>query len=769
MKLIIVESPNKASTIERWLGKEYKVLASGGHVRDLPESSFGVDFNNDFAPKYVITPKKRETISRLKEAKAKADYVYLATDPDREGEAISWHLAHILGMNESEENRIEFNEITEKAIKNAIKNPRKINLNLVDAQQARRVLDRIVGYTLSPIICKRIRPKLSAGRVQSVALKLVVDKEREIQAFVPKEYWNICAKLFSNANKKLIFKSLLCGINGKKFQPSNKSEADEAISVIKKSPFIVRDIKKTTAKTHAPAPFTTSTMQQDAANKLNLASSVTMRLAQNLYEGINLPGEGHVALITYIRTDSVRVSQEAVDMAKEHIVKTFGAEYYPQKPNIYKSKKSAQDAHEAIRPISLARTPASLEGKLERNQLRLYKLIYERFVASQMAEAKHDVVNVAITADKYDFKSSGKTLLFKGFLAAYSSYKEEEPKEDDGANAKIPELSVGEILNHSELSSEQKFTKPPLRYTDASLIKALEEDGIGRPSTYATILTVLLKREYTNKDGKFIVPTDVAFEVTDYLTENFAPIMKEEFTADVEKQLDEIEEGGIRWQKIVGEFYEPFSEMVAKSKASFCELSDEKCPKCGAYLYKKIGRYGAYYECAEEGCGYKRSLSDVLTDKKCDKCGSPMVIKNGKFGKYYACSNYPSCSNTAPVEDNKTDEICDKCGSPMVIRNGKFGKFLACSNYPKCKNTKPMEKPVAKCPKCGKDVFAKKSKKGNLFYGCSGYPDCDFVSWDLPLDKKCPVCGSYLVEKTDKNGKKTVKCSNKDCKYSEKD
>ncbi len=766
MKLIIVESPNKASTIERWLGKEYKVLASGGHVRDLPESSFGIDFENDFAPKYVISPKKRETIARLKAAKAKADFVYLATDPDREGEAISWHLAHVLNISDKENNRIEFNEITEKTIKAAIKAPRSIDLNLVDAQQARRVLDRIVGYTLSPIICKRIQPKLSAGRVQSVALKLVVDKEKEIKAFTPKEYWNICAKLFANTNKKLVFKASLYGKNGKKFVPSNSEEANSVLNDIKGNSFVVSDLKKTVTKTHAPAPFTTSTMQQDAANKLNLSSSVTMKLAQNLYEGINLPGEGHVALITYIRTDSVRVSQEAVAMAKDYIIERFGSEYYPEKPNVYKTKKSAQDAHEAIRPISLARTPASLEGKLEKNQLRLYKLIYERFVASQMAESKHNSVNVEILADKYTFKASGKTLLFKGFLSAYSSYKEEE-NDDDGANAKIPDISIGEELSSKEMTSEQKFTKPPLRYTDATLIKALEEDGIGRPSTYATILTVLLKREYTHKEGKFIVPTDVAFEVTDYLSENFAPIMKESFTASVEKQLDEIEEGGIKWQKIVGDFYEPFSEMVRKSKSSFCELTDEKCPKCGAFLYKKAGKYGAYYECAEEGCGYKRSVNDIVTDKVCSKCGSPLILKSGKFGKYYACSNYPACSNTLPFEEDVTDEVCDKCGSPMLIKNGKFGKFLACSNYPTCKNTKPIEKPVVKCPKCGKDVYARKSKKGNLFYGCSGYPDCDFVSWDLPLEKKCPKCGQYLVEKTDKAGKKSIRCSNKDCDYNE--
>ncbi|MBR2397623.1 MAG: type I DNA topoisomerase [Clostridia bacterium] len=768
MKLIIVESPNKANTIERWLGKEYKVLASGGHVRDLPESSFGVDVNNGFTPKYITSSSKRDIIAKMKKAKEKADKVYLATDPDREGEAISWHLASILKLDTNEENRIEFNEITEKAIKNALKSPRKIDMDLVNSQQARRVLDRIVGYSLSPIVCRKIQPKLSAGRVQSVALKLVVDREKEIKAFIPKEYWHLSAELFSSYNKDLTFKALYHGKNGKKITLSSKDQVDAVIESCNGAKFVASSVKKTTSKNHAPAPFTTSTLQQEGSNKLNFSSSITMRLAQSLYEGINIPGEGHVALITYIRTDSVRVSQEAQNEAKSLILSKFGKEYYPEKPNYYKSKNNAQDAHAAIRPISLERTPESLKGKLETNQFKLYKLIYERFLASQMSEAIYDNVNVDVNANDNIFKVAGKTLAFKGYLAAYSSYKEVKEDGEEENYSKLPPIIQGEILNLKGLTKEQKFTKPPQRYTDATLIKALEDEGIGRPSTYATILSVLLKRDYTEKEGKSIVPTLVAFKVVDFLSENFQEIMKVDFTANVEKELDEIENGNTEWVKVVSDFYTPFDDLLRKARLASVELTDEKCPKCGAYLAKKSGRYGPYYECINEDCLYRRSLSDETTDILCEKCGSKMVIKNGKFGKYLACSNYPDCSNTKQLEEEKTGVVCDKCGSEMIVKSGKYGKFLACSNYPSCKNIKPYEKPVAKCPICGKDVYLKKSKKGNPFYGCSGYPDCSFVSWDLPLSKKCPKCNSYLISKTEKNGAKTVKCSNKDCNFVER-
>lgn len=771
MKLIIVESPSKAKTIEKYLGKEYKVEASGGHVRDLPETTFGVDIKNDFEPKYVINPGKKETIKKLKEAKEKADEVYLATDPDREGEAISWHLAHILKMKTNEMNRIVFNEITENAVKKAIKAPRAIDLNLVDAQQARRVLDRIVGYKLSPIICRRIQPKLSAGRVQSVALRLVVEKEREIINFKPEEYWVISAYLFSDNDKKLIFRAQLANKKDKKFVPKNKNEADEVLSAVKNSDWVVSSIKKSVTKSHAPAPYTTSTLQQDSANKLGMSAQITMRVAQQLYEGINIAGEGHVALVTYIRTDSVRISDDAYNMAKDYIESKFGEDFLPQKRNFYKNKGAAQDAHEAIRPVSIDRTPESLNGKLDRNQIRVYKLIYERFLASQMSEAQYNSVNCEIKADIYGFKASGKTLLFKGYLSAYSSYKDEkEDSEEENDNILIPQISENEVLNLKELKPEQKFTKPPARFTDASLIKLLEENGIGRPSTYATILSVLLKRQYTTKEGKSIVPTQVAFDVSDFLVENFGSVVNTEFTANVEAKFDKVEEGEINWKQVMADFYVPFEESLEKVEGASAVQTEEKCPKCGTFLMQKVGRYGRYLDCPNEECDYKKSLEERESDEVCEKCGAKMLIKRGKYGEFLACSNYPECSNIRSLKKvEESDEICDKCGSKMVYKMGKYGKFLACSNYPTCKNIKSADKPVAKCPTCGKNVFVKKSKTGKIFYGCEGYPECKFVSWDLPLDKKCPKCDSYLVEKVERGGTKKIICSNKECDYNEKE
>ena len=768
MKLIIVESPSKAKTIEKYLGKEYKVEASGGHVRDLPEANFGVDIAKDFTPKYVINPSKKDTIKKLKEIKKKADFVYLATDPDREGEAISWHLAHILKMDTSELNRIEFHEITETAVKKAIEKPRQIDLKLVDAQQARRVLDRIVGYKLSPIICKRIRPKLSAGRVQSVALKLVVEREKDIRNFKPVEYWTISAYLFSEGNSKLVFKAQLANRDGKKFVPSTEDETNEVLNAVKASDWTVANLKKSVTKSHAPAPFTTSTMQQDAANKMSMSASITMRTAQQLYEGINIAGEGHVALVTYIRTDSTRISQDAYESAKEYIGNKFGEEYIPEKQNFYKNKNSSQDAHEAIRPISIDRTPASLSGKLDRNQSRLYKLIYERFLASQMVEAKYDSVSCEVKADRYGFKASGKTLLFKGFLSAYSSYKEDVADEDgENENISIPNIEKGEVLKLKDLKHEQKFTKPPARFSDASLIKLLEENGIGRPSTYATILTVLQKRQYTSKEGKYIMPTEVAFEVTDFLNEYFDSIVNTEFTAMVEAQFDKVEEGSVDWKQVMSDFYAPFNDKLLEVNKASIVQTEEVCPKCGQFLLQKLGRYGKYLDCPNEECDYKKSLEERESDEVCDKCGSKMIIKKGRYGEFLACTNYPDCSNMKSLKKvEETDEICDKCGSKMVVKTGRYGKFLACSNYPECKNIKSADKPVSKCPMCQKNVYLRKSKGGKIFYGCEGYPDCTFVSWDRPMDKKCPTCGEHLVEKVLKAGN-TVKCSSKTCDYAE--
>lgn len=770
MKLIIVESPSKAKTIEKYLGKNYKVEASGGHVRDLPQRSYGVDIKNNFEPKYVQSPGKRKVISTLKDAKKKADEVYLATDPDREGEAISWHLANILKMNVDEDNRIEFNEITKTAVEKAINNPRKVDINLVDAQQARRVMDRIVGYELSPAISKRIQPKLSAGRVQSVALRLVVEREREIKNFVPVEYWTLTAYLCSENEKNIIFKAKLATKKGKKYVPATKAEVDEVIEICKNKGFEVTKYKESLTKSHAPAPFTTSTLQQTASNQLSMAATKTMRIAQQLYEGVYIRGEGQLALVTYIRTDSVRISNDAYNMAMEHIKDNFGEKYLPKKRNFYKNKNSSQDAHEAIRPVNLMRTPEELEDKLERDQYRVYKLIYERFLASQMVEATYDSVSCTASAGEFGFNASGRKLHFEGFLAAYKNKKNNSEEEDQ-----IPKMKLNEKLISKKVEPEQKFTQPPARFTDASLIKLLEENGIGRPSTYASILNVLRKREYTEKEGRAIVPTEIAFKVVDFLVDNFPNIMSPKFTADFEKQLDGIEEEGTDWRAVVGKFYEPFGEKLNELKESEIKQTDTPCPKCGTMLFEKLGRYGRYLDCPNEDCDYKKSLDDEVTDQKCEKCGAPMIKKRGRYGEYLACSNYPECKNTISLKkgtpqkpDEPTDEICENCGAPMVLKHGRFGDFLACTNYPKCKTTRPAGKPVCKCPECGKDVYEKRSKRGKIFYGCSGYPKCKFASWDKPLEKKCPKCGAYLVEhENKKENTTTIKCSNKECDYVE--
>ena len=714
MQLIIVESPHKAATIGKFLKGEYVVKASKGHVRDLPTNYMGVSLNNNFEPHYVISPDKKQAIKDLETTAKKADKIYLATDPDREGEAISWHLAEVLGINTNEKNRIEFNEISEKAVKNALANPRKIDMNLVDAQQARRVLDRIVGYSISPAASSRLNDNLSAGRVQSVALKMVVDREREITAFKPEEYWNLKAEVEPNGKSK--FKVLLVEKAGKKFKPINEEQAKEVENQLKGAEFFVKNVKSAKVKSHAPAPYITSTLQQDGSIRLNLSAPQVMQIAQRLYEGVETP-KGHLALITYMRTDSVRISTEAQNKAREFIAKNFGQDYVPERPNVYRAKKDAQDAHEAIRPIDINLTPDSLEGVLDKNQYRLYKLIYERFIASQMAEAIYDSMAVEVGANDYIFKTSGKTLLFKGYLAVYDNTKKED--DEEGGNALLPNISNGEKLNLRKIEKEQKFTKPPTRYSEATLIEAMEKKGIGRPSTYATIMAKLSdkKREYVRKEKKFLVPNDISYSLIDFLVRYFPEIMDISFTAKMEDSLDDIGEGGKDWHKLIADFYGPF----------YNQLQDAK-----------------------------------LTDVICDKCGAKMIINSGKYGNYYACSNYPKCQNIKAVNEKvviPTDKICPKCGATMVERDGKFGKFLACSNYPKCKHTVSMTESVGTCPECGKPTKKMTSRGGKVFYGCSNYPNCKFMSWDIPTGEKCTDCGCYLIEIDGK-----VKCSNKKCK-----
>ncbi|MBQ9480977.1 MAG: type I DNA topoisomerase, partial [Clostridia bacterium] len=699
MQLIIVESPSKAKTIEKYLGGKYKVDASGGHVRDLPEKRIGVNISKNFEPTYEINKDKKAVIERLSSKAEKADAVYLATDPDREGEAISWHLAEVLKLNKDKTYRIEFNEISETAVKNALQHPRDINMNLVDSQQARRVLDRLVGYKLSPLLCKRIQPNLSAGRVQSVVLKLIVDKEREISAFVPQEYWNVYATL--SDGKPPRFKAML------QLKPAVKADADALLNDLEGAEYIVKDVKKTVVSQHALPPFTTSMLQQDASNKLSMSSPQVMRLAQDLYEGIDTP-EGHIALITYIRTDSTRVAKAAQAQALEYIAKTYGDAYVPSKPNIYKARKNSQDAHEAIRPIDLARTPESVKKLLDKNHFNLYKLIYERFIASQMTEAKYNSVHLEIAAKGHIFKASGRTVLFDGFTAIYADYK----KEDEDLTSEgivLPDLSVGAKLNLHSLKPEQKFTKPPLRYTDASLVKVMEDKGIGRPSTYASIISVLSKRKYTSKEGKYIKPTEVAYEITDMLTKYFSDIMDVSFTAKMEDKLDEIEFGGKDWHKLIADFYPPFSDKLGFASRDGDELTDVKCERCGSPMIRKNGRYGKFLKCSNSECDNIRSENLEISDVKCDKCGQNMIVKTGKFGKFLACPNYPECSNIRPVNEVVTDIPCENCGSMMAEKTGKFGKYLQC---PSCKATKSLTEKAGVCPDCGRPTQKMTSKKG---------------------------------------------------------
>ena len=664
MKLVIIEGIGKVKTVEKYLGKGYKVFATKGHIRDLPERTLAVNVNNDFEPKYEIIPDKYDVVKDMKALAEKADEIYLCTDPDREGEAISWHIANVLGIDKEKPVRAVFNEISEKAIKAGLSSPRPVDANLVDAQQARRVLDRLVGYKLSPVICKKIQNNLSAGRVQSVTLRLVVEREREIINFKPEEYWNFFSILNKNSGSDL--KATLATKSGKKIKIKSADEVSAIKSDLDGKEYQVKKVTKKIAKTHPYAPFITSTMQQDALNKLSLTLAQTTKLAQTLYEGVDIKGEGKVALVTYIRTDSTRVSPDAQKSARAYIAKNYGEKYVPEKPNVFSAKKSAQDAHEAIRPITLERTPESIKDKVDKNVYRLYKLIYDRFLASQMSDALYNTVNVEIVNGSYGFKLTGKTPVFPGFTVVYSGFNEESEEE---TSDKLPVVEEGEILNFKEYKCEQKFTKPPSRFTEASLVKTMEEKGIGRPATYTPTVTLLFSRKYMELDGKLIKPTDLGCDVTDMLVKYFPEVMNVEFTADMEKRLDDIEDGGIIWQKVISDFYWGFEDKIAMA------LGD-------TFSLKK---------------------ADKISNIKCEKCGRIMVYKEGKFGKFVACPSFPNCKNTKTLDENgnvvekkveapkTTDKVCAKCGKPMVIRSGRYGEFLACSGYPKCKNIENIQ------------------------------------------------------------------------------
>lgn len=683
LKLVIIESPAKREALKKYLGEGYEVFATKGHIRDLPQKSFGLDTKNNFEPKYEIVPDKKLLISDLKKKAGQAEKVYIATDPDREGEAIGWHVANILGYSEDNPCRIQFNEISKKAVSKALESPRKIDLKLVNAQQARRVLDRMVGYKLSPVLCKKIAPKLSAGRVQSVALKLIVDREKEIKNFVPEEFWTVQALLQKDKQE---VKASLVQYKGKKFVPSKKEEIDTLLENIKGKDFLVKEIKKAKTKSHAPAPFTTSTMQQDASNKLGFTSAKTMSCAQQLYEGVEVKGEGKIALITYIRTDSVRISTDAQNACLEFVKNKYGEEYVPQKPNIYHTKDSAQDAHEAIRPITMDITPAMAKETLSSENYRLYKLIYERFLASQMAEAEYSSVTANFSVEDYGFRASGRTMEFAGYTAVYKDFVEEEKSEN--MDGKLPKMEEGELLKVNKILPEQKFTKPPVRYTDASIVKAMEEKGIGRPATYAATISVLTSRHYVEKDKKYFIPTELGVKITEYLDQFFSSVINVKFTAYMEGRLDDIASKEEDWHDVVNNFWTGFEKLLVRAGESSVSLKEP--PK--------------------------------ETDIVCEKCGGKMLIRTGRFGEFLACSNFPKCKNTRPVESEKKNVgKCPECGADIVERKTRKGKiFYSCNRYPDCKFASWDIPTGEKCPKC-QSYLVKKGKN----IKCSS-PSCDY-------------------------------------------
>lgn len=694
-KLIIVESPSKIKTIKKTLGSGYTVMASKGHVRDLPKSKLGVDTEHDFKPQYINMSDKKDLIKELKEAAANSDGVLLATDPDREGEAISWHLAHLLALDLNEPNRVAFNEITESGVKAGIAAPHKIDLNLVDAQQARRVLDRIVGYKLSPFLWKKVKSGLSAGRVQTVALRLIVEREREIEKFNSEEYWSVDAKLLAGTKS---FKAALYGFaDGKKIDViPNAEEADKIVSELSGAEYIVSALKKGTRKKQPAPPFITSTLQQEASRKLGFTGQRTMRIAQQLYEGVDVPGAGTTGLITYMRTDSLRISEEARAAAYKYITGRYGKEYLPEKPRYFKTKSGAQDAHEAIRPTSVGFTPESVKDALTAEQYKLYKLIWERFIASLMEVCVQNTVNADITAGDYLFKASGYSVKFDGFTVLY-----EEGKDDDSAEGgALPEMKTGDKLKLKELTPNQHFTQPPARYTEPTLIKALDENGIGRPSTYAPILSNILGRDYIEREKKSLKPTNLGMVVSDLMVEYFDKIVDVKFTAGLEKQLDEIGAGKRGWVDTIKDFYKDFDK-----------------------LYKK----------AEESLEGKRvKVPDEETDVICDKCGRKMVVKSGRFGKFLACPGYPECKNTKPMPEDEVKQPCPKCGGKLVKKTSKKGKkFYGCSNYPECDFAAPGIPTGEKCPECGSFIIS----------GVRGRKYC--------MNSECPTRQKKADKKTD--------------------
>ena len=796
--LVVVESPAKAKTINKYLGKDYKVIASMGHVRDLPKSKLGVDVDEDFEPTYEVIASRKKVLKELKDEAKKATHIFMATDPDREGEAIGWHLAEELGtVNKKKIRRLMFNEITKKGVLAALDKPMDIDKNMVDAQQARRVLDRLVGYKISPLLWDKVRRGLSAGRVQSVALKLVCDREREIGAFIPDEYWNLTARLAGPVPPE--FDARLLKKAGTNIKVGNEAESKAVLADLEQAQWVVDSVTTKERKKGAVPPFITSKLQQ--ASRFPVKK--TMMIAQQLYEGVELPGEGAVGLITYMRTDSTRVSEQAITDVREFIGTAFGAEYVPDKPNAYKTKSDAQDAHEAIRPTSMQYHPDQVRSLLSPDQYYLYKLIWNRFVASQMPPATFDDTTVDVAAADYLFRVKGSVPKFPGWMAVYNQRAVDPAEEamapgpdartaeDDEESSVLPPLARGDALTLREMKPEQKFTQPPPRYTEATLVKALEENGIGRPSTYASIINVIQAREYVNKlEGKFKPTFLGSMLVEKLLSPAFDDILDVNYTRELEEDLDKIESGASSYAKTLTSFYKKFQKDLKRAEKDMPNMKEGyepdppvTCDKCGKAMVIKAGKFGLFLACSGyPECGNTRELetpeagAEGEIEEACENCGKPMVVKRGRFGQFLACTGYPECKTTRKIITTKQgitaakpvqmlDEKCPKCDSNLVIKQGRFGEFTACSSYPTCKYVKQKTTGVL-CPKDGGDIVERKSRRGKVFFGCANYPDCDFTLWNRPLAQACPECKApFLVEKnTKKNGRQLI-CNNEECSY----
>lgn len=799
--LVIVESPAKARTINKYLGSDYAVKASMGHVMDLPKRDLGVDIEKDFRPTYVPIPSRKNIIQELKAAAGKAQAVYLAADPDREGEAICAHLRELLDGKNRKFHRVLFNEITRDAIREAFERPGEIDSHLVDAQQARRILDRLVGYQVSPLLWKRVKRGISAGRVQTVALRLIVEREREIQAFKKQEYWTIVARV--EGRNPPPFDARLAKFQGKDLEIPNQAAADQHVAALHKTPLVVQSVTTREKKKYPVPPFITSKLQQEAVRKLHFSTKKTMMLAQRLYEGVELGSEGSVGLITYMRTDSTRVADSALQAVRQYVRRSFGDAYLPAEAIRYRSKKGAQDAHEAIRPTSVERSPESLKRFLGGDEYKLYRLVWQRFVASQMNPAIFDQTTIDIAGGDYLLRATGSVEKFNGFRAVYEEGKDEkvEMEEDEELKHRLPPVEQGEHLRLHKILPEQHFTEPPPRYNEATLVKALEEKGIGRPSTYASILSVIQNRAYVEKTQGRFYPTHLGVVVSDLLVKNFSDIFDVAYTARMEEELDEVEEGKRTWTDALDEFYKKFKKDLRMAEREMEDIkgegvpTEEKCEKCGKPMNIRLGRNGQFLACTGyPDCDGTRDLTPEVAAKygvsapaapaapevpeqACEKCGKPMAVKRGRFGFFLACTGYPECRNTkkivmkegaaTAVADVPLEEKCPECGNHLVKKHGRFGEFIACSNYPKCKFVKRQTLGIA-CPEkgCTGELVVRRTKRGKTFYGCSRYPDCKFTAWDKPVAEPCPDCGSpLLLEKVSKKSGLIRYCPNDSCKY----